>query len=54
MPKIIDFMEYQDELKEAASRVIESGWYLLGKELESFENNYADFCGSNYCLGVAN
>jgi len=46
--------QYEQELKEAANRVIDSGWYLMGKELESFEQNYATFCGSKYCLGVAN
>jgi len=46
--------QYQQELKEAASRVIDSGWYLMGKELEIFEHNYAAFCGVKYCLGVAN
>ena len=46
--------QYERELKEAANRVIDSGWYLLGKELESFEHNYAAFCGVKYCLGVAN
>ena len=46
--------QYEQELKEAANRVIDSGWYLMGKELESFEQNYASFCGIKYCLGVAN
>lgn len=46
--------QYETELKEAASRVIDSGWYLLGRELDCFEKNYADFCGSTHCLGVAN
>lgn len=46
--------QYEIELKEAANRVIDSGWYLMGKELESFEANYADFCGVKYCLGVGN
>ena len=46
--------QYAMELKEAASRVIDSGWYLLGEELNTFEKNYAGFVGSNYCLGVAN
>lgn len=46
--------QYERELKEAAGRVIDSGWYLLGKELELFENNYAAFCGTKYALGVAN
>jgi len=46
--------QYEQELKEAANRVIDSGWYLLGKELEDFECNYAAFCGAKYALGVAN
>ena len=46
--------QFEQELKDAANRVIDSGWYLLGKELESFELNYAAFIGSKYCLGVAN
>ncbi|MDA9656076.1 DegT/DnrJ/EryC1/StrS family aminotransferase [Flavobacteriales bacterium] len=46
--------QYTKELKEAANRIIDSGWYLMGKELDSFEKNYADFCGVQHCLGVAN
>lgn len=46
--------QYKLELKEAASRVIDSGWYLMGEELENFEKNYAAFCEVKYCLGVAN
>ena len=46
--------QYTIELKEAANRVIDSGWYLMGKELESFEKNYAAFCGVKHSLGVAN
>ncbi len=46
--------QYELELKEAANRVIDSGWYLMGKELETFEQNYASFCCTKYALGVAN
>jgi len=46
--------QYKTELKEAAVRVIDSGWYLMGKELDAFEHNYAQFCGTKYALGVAN
>ncbi|POD89756.1 DegT/DnrJ/EryC1/StrS family aminotransferase [Pectobacterium odoriferum] len=46
--------KYQQELKEACSRVIDSGWYIAGKELENFENSFASFCGSRYAIGVAN
>lgn len=46
--------QFTEELKEAAARVIDSGWYLMGKELETFEQKYAGFCGTKYALGVAN
>ena len=46
--------QYEQELKEAANSVIDSGWYLMGKELDAFELNYAAFCGTKYALGVAN
>lgn len=42
------------ELKEACSRVIDSGWYIGGQELSSFEQEFAAYCGSKYCVGVAN
>ena len=46
--------QYKQELKEASNRVIDSGWYLMGTELDKFEENYANFCGTKYALGVAN
>lgn len=46
--------QYQTELKEACSRVIDSGWYLMGKELESFEAQFAEYCGTKSVIGVAN
>ncbi|MDA9294640.1 DegT/DnrJ/EryC1/StrS family aminotransferase [Flavobacteriaceae bacterium] len=46
--------QYEQELKNAASRVIDSGWYLMGKELKTFEQSYAAFCKVKYALGVAN
>jgi dTDP-4-amino-4,6-dideoxygalactose transaminase len=45
---------YQKELEEAALRVIRSGWYVLGRELESFEADFARFIGTRFCVGVAN
>lgn len=45
---------YADELKQACSRVIESGWYIEGKELECFEEQFAAYCGVEHCIGVAN
>lgn len=44
----------EDEIKEAVNRVIDSGWYLLGEEVRSFEKNYAAYIGTNHCVGTAN
>ena len=58
MIKFLDLQKinahYAKELKESAHRVIDSGWYLKGKELEEFEQKYAAFCGSKHAIGVAN
>jgi len=43
---------YADEYRAAAIRVLDSGWYILGKELESFEAEYAAYMGSRYCIGL--
>ena len=42
------------EINEAVTRVVNSGWYLQGKENERFEANYAEFIGTKYCIGCAN
>lgn len=42
------------EINEAVSRVVNSGWYLQGKENERFEKDYAEFIGTKYCVGCAN
>lgn len=46
--------KYADEIREAARRVIDSGWYLQGKENELFEQHYAEYIGTKYCIGCAN
>lgn len=46
--------KYRNELIDACSRVIDSGWYIGGKELESFEKNFAEYCGTRFAIGVAN
>ena len=46
--------KYADEIHEAALRVIDSGWYLQGKENELFEQHYAEYIGTKYCIGCAN
>jgi dTDP-4-amino-4,6-dideoxygalactose transaminase len=46
--------QYRDELIEACTRVIDSGWYILGKEVEEFEKEFANYCGTKYAIGVGN
>ena len=43
-----------EEIREAVARVVESGWYLQGQENARFEEHYAAFIGSKYCVGCAN
>ena len=45
---------YADELKAAAARVIDSGWYVLGEELTAFEREFATWCGVEHAVGVGN
>lgn len=47
-------LSYEQELKDAFSSVLHSGWYIKGKYLEEFERNFADYCGVKHCIGVAN
>ena len=51
----LGFNKHRQEYEDAAIRVLRSGWYILGKELESFEQEFAAFHGEEnvYCAGVA-
>lgn len=58
---MIDFLDlkkinaaYRTDLLDACSRVIDSGWYIGGKELQQFEADFAEYCGTKFCVGVAN
>lgn len=42
------------EINEAVTRVVNNGWYLQGEENKRFEENYAKFIGTKYCIGCAN
>lgn len=46
--------KYKSELYEAVLRVVDSGWYLQGKENDVFEQHYAEYIGTKYCIGCAN
>ena len=46
--------QYSTEFNEVFNNVLQSGWFILGKEVEKFENEFAAYCGTQYSLGVAN
>ena len=48
------YAELKPELDAAFQRVMESGWFVLGKEVEAFEAEYAAFCGTKHCVGLGN
>lgn len=58
MVKFLDLQKitskYSDEIQEAVTRVIDSGWYLQGQENEQFEKEYSSYIGVNYTIGCAN
>ena len=45
---------YDSEIREAVSRVLDSGWYLRGEATRRFEEHYAEYIGTKHCVGVAN
>ncbi len=47
-------LQYETELKQAFDRVLHSGWYIQGQEVKSFEEQFAQYCGTKHCIGVAN
>ena len=58
MIKFLDLKQvnerFRAEMDAAIKRVLDSGWYLLGKEVEAFEQEFATYCGTKHCVGVAN
>lgn len=48
------YLELQADVDSAIKRVLESGWYILGEEVELFEQEYASYSESKYCVGLAN
>jgi dTDP-4-amino-4,6-dideoxygalactose transaminase len=45
--------ELGPEIDQAIARVVQSGTYILGREVEAFENEFAKYCGARFCVGVA-
>lgn len=50
----LGFQQHQAEYEAKALEVLRSGWYVLGKEVTSFEENFASWIGASYCAGVGN
>jgi dTDP-4-amino-4,6-dideoxygalactose transaminase len=48
------YAELREQLDAAYRRVMSSGWYILGPEVETFERDFAAYCGVKHCIGVAN
>lgn len=48
------YLELQDDLDRAYQRVMDSGWYILGGEVEAFEHEFAAYAGVRHCVGVGN
>lgn len=55
MPNRMDreFFKHQEEYERKALDVLRSGWYILGKEVETFEKEFAEYTGAKYCVGLA-
>lgn len=58
MIKFLDLYKINErlrkEINDKITQVLDKGWYLLGKETENFEQNFAKYCGVKHCIGVAN
>ena len=56
MPNRMDygFEKYQEEFEKKAVDVLRSGWYIMGNELRSFEESFANYTGAKHCVGLAN
>ena len=48
------FQMYREQFENAALRVLRSGWYIMGRELETFEKDFAAYCGAAHCVGTGN
>ncbi len=55
MPNRMDrgFYLYQKEFEDKALEILRSGWYILGKEVSAFEEEFAKYIGAKYCVGLA-
>lgn len=49
-----EYKAIKTEIDKAVIKVLESGWYVLGEEVTAFEEEFARYCGTKHCVGVAN
>ena len=54
LPLVTAYQELKKDIDEAVLRVLNSGFYILGHEVETFEEEYAQFCDARFCIGVGN
>ncbi len=58
MIKFLDLQKinlvYQEQFHEKMKLVLDKGWFILGDEVKTFETNFANYCGTKYCIGVGN
>ncbi|WP_138755236.1 DegT/DnrJ/EryC1/StrS family aminotransferase [Paenibacillus sinopodophylli] len=47
-------LRHEEEITQNLVDFLHSGWYILGKQVEDFEKQFAEYCGTKYCIGVAN
>jgi dTDP-4-amino-4,6-dideoxygalactose transaminase len=45
---------YETQIAEIVAKILSSGWYILGRNLKQFESEFAQYCGTKHCIGVAN
>src|SRR4051794_12382879 len=48
------YLELREDLDRTFRRVLDSGWYILGEEVQEFEREFAAYCGADHCIGVGN
>ena len=58
MIKFLDLQKinalYQEQFQEKLKLVLDKGWFILGDEVQTFERNFANYCGTKHCIGVGN
>lgn len=48
------YTELQTEINDAVTRCLDGGWYILGEQVRLFEQEFAEYCGTQHCVGVGN